>query len=86
VYKVQLARQAEKSLESVFRSDRSLYERFLHAFDVIARDPSQGKPLHGQLRGLQSYGMGSYRILYETRRNRLLVIIIDLGHRKAIYH
>ena len=86
MYTVRLARQAEKALEGVFRSDRSLYERFLRAFDVIARDPSQGKPLHGQLRGLLSYRMGSYRILYETHHKRLLVIIIDLGHRKEIYH
>jgi mRNA interferase RelE/StbE len=86
VYKVHLTRQAEKSLADVFRSDRSLYERFLRAFDVIARDPSQGKPLHGQLRGLSSYRMGSYSILYETHHGRLLVVIIDLGHRKGIYH
>lgn len=86
MYKVRLTRQAEKSLEAVFRSDRSLYDRFLRAFDVIARDPSQGKPLHGQLHGLSSYRMGSYRILYETHRDRLLIIIIDLGHRKEIYH
>ncbi|MBI4676316.1 MAG: type II toxin-antitoxin system RelE/ParE family toxin [Elusimicrobia bacterium] len=85
VHKVQLTRQAEKSLESVFRADRSLYERFLRTFDAIARDPSQGKPLHGELRGLLSHRMGSYRILYEAHHNRLLVIIIDLGHRKEIY-
>lgn len=85
VYSVQLTRQAEKALESVFRADRSLYQRFLRALEAIAHDPAQGKPLHGKLRGLSSYRMGNYRILYETHHNRLLVIIIDLGHRKGIY-
>jgi mRNA interferase RelE/StbE len=75
----------EKEFEIVYRSDRSLYERFLKAFHVISKDPSQGKPLHGQLRGLFSYRMGSYRILNETHHNRLVVVIIDLGHRKGIY-
>jgi mRNA interferase RelE/StbE len=85
VYRVDLTRQAEKELEGVFRSDRSLYDRFIKAFLVLSHDPSQGKPLHGQLRGLSSYRLGSYRILYETHRHRLVVVIIDLGHRKGIY-
>lgn len=85
MYKVELARQAEKELESVFRSDRRLYERFLKAFEAIARDPSQGKPLHGQLRGLNSYRMGSYRILYEIHHGRLVIVVVDLGHRRDIY-
>lgn len=85
MFKVELTHQAEKSLEGVFRSDRSLYERFIKAFDVIAEDPSQGKPLHGKLRGVSSYRLGSYRILYETHHQRLVVVIIDLGHRKEIY-
>ena len=85
MYQVKLTRQAEKELERIFRSDRSLYERFLRAFESISHNPSDGKPLHGQLRGLLSYRMGSYRILYEIHHQRLLVIIIDLGHRREIY-
>ena len=85
MYNVELTHQAERALEGVFRSDRSLYERFLKAFNAIAQDPSQGKPLHGKLRGLFSYRLGSYRILYDIHHHRLVVVIIDLGHRKGIY-
>jgi mRNA interferase RelE/StbE len=85
VYKVELTYQAERALEGVFRSDRSLYERFLKAFGIIAQDLAQGKCLHGKLRGVYSYRLGSYRILYETYHQRLVVVIIDLGHRKEIY-
>jgi mRNA interferase RelE/StbE len=85
VFKVELSHQASKDLEKVFRSDRRLYQRFLNAFQSISRDPSQGKPLQGDLRGLRSYRLGSYRILYEIRNKELLVIVIDLGHRREIY-
>ena len=85
MYKIELARQAEKELARGFGSDRSLYDRFLRAFHSISQNPSEGKPLHGQLRGLSSYRMGSYRILYETQHQRLLIVIIDLGHRREIY-
>ena len=85
MYRIEVSRLAEKELEKVFRSDRSLYERFLRAFQTLSADPAQGKPLHGQLKGLSSYRVGSYRILYETYHHRLLVVIIDLGHRRDIY-
>jgi mRNA interferase RelE/StbE len=85
VFRVELTHQAEKSLEGVLRSDRSLNERFIKAFDVMAKGPSQGKPLRGRLRGVFSYRLGSDRILYETHRRRLIVVAIDLGHRKEIY-
>jgi mRNA interferase RelE/StbE len=86
VYKVELSRQAEKDLEKVFRADKKLYQRFIAAFQAIARDPlEEGKPLHGELKGLRSHRFGSYRILYEVRHSELLVIVIDLGHRREIY-
>ncbi|MBI5630619.1 MAG: type II toxin-antitoxin system RelE/ParE family toxin [Elusimicrobia bacterium] len=85
MYRVELSRQAGKDLGRVFRADRKLYQRFLSAFEDISRDPAQGKPLHGELRGLMSYRMGNYRILYEVHRGRLLVVVVDLGHRREIY-
>ena len=85
MYKVELGRQAGKDLEKIFRSDKKLYQRFLNAFRVIAQNPTDGKPLQGELKGLRSYRLGSYRILYEVRYGELLVVVIDLGHRRAIY-
>ena len=81
-----MSRQAEKDLERVFRADKKLYQRFISSFQVIARNPmEEGKPLHGELKGLRSYRFGSYRILYEVWHGALLVFVIDLGHRREIY-
>lgn len=86
MYRVELSRQAEKDLERVFRSDKKLYQRFVAALRTIALDPvAEGKPLHGELKGLRSHRFGSYRIVYEARHGELLVIVIDLGHRREIY-
>ena len=85
MFKVELSRPAEKVIEAIYKSDRKLYRRFINAFVDIAKDPSQGKLLHGKLKGLSSYRMGNYRIVYETFHRKLLVIILDLGHRKGIY-
>lgn len=86
MYKVELSRQAEKELEKVFRSDKRLYQRFINVLKAIARNPTEeGKPLHGELKELRSHRFGSYWILYEVRQGELLVIVIDLGHRREIY-
>jgi mRNA interferase RelE/StbE len=85
MYKIELSKPAEKEIDKIYNSDRNLYQRFINAFVDIASDPSQGKLLHGQLKGLSSYRVGSYRIIYETYHQKVLVIILDLGHRKDIY-
>ena len=63
----------------------ALYQRVARALDDLERDPFQGKPLKGELKGRYSYRVGSYRILYLVRRHQLVVIVIDIGHRRAIY-
>lgn len=86
MYRIELSRPAAKDLEKIYRSDKKLYQRFINALQAIAADPLDGKPLHGELKGLRSYRLGSYRILYEVHHRELLVVIIDLGHRREIYH
>ena len=48
-------------------------------------NPYQGKALRGEFTGKYSYRLGSYRIIYKLRKGELLVIIIDIGHRRDIY-
>ncbi len=62
-----------------------LYERIVRVLDDLGKDPFQGKALRGELKGTYAYRMGSYRILYRLEHHRLVVIIIDIGHRRNIY-
>ena len=84
-YKLELTRQAETSLERIARSDSRLYQRMTQIFDSLQQDPFQGKPLKGRLKGRYSYRVGTYRIIYTIFRSELLVVVIDMGHRRDIY-
>ncbi len=84
-YRVELTRQAEKSFGLIMSSQPDIGVRIAHAIDTIAADPGAGVPLKGRLKGLNKYRVGPYRIIYEIRHSRLLVVIIDIGHRKEIY-
>ena len=85
MHRIELSRRAAKNLENIFRSDKKLYQRFINSLQTIAQNPMEGKLLQGEFKGLRSYRLGSYRILYEVRRGELLVVVIDLGHRREIY-
>ena len=84
-YRIELTHQAERSLRRIAQSEPSLYTRVAQAIDGLGSDPFQGKPLKGELKGRYSYRVGSYRILYVIHRHHLLVIVVDVGHRREIY-
>ena len=60
-------------------------ERVRHAVERLAESPRLGKPLAGELVPFWSYRVGDYRIVYEIRDDELVVLVVMLGHRRAIY-
>ena len=84
-YKLELTRQAESVLRRIADRERGLYQRIANVLDSLEEDPFQGKALKGTLKGFHSYRVGSYRVIYRIFQSRLLVIVIDVGHRRDIY-
>ncbi len=46
---------------------------------------SFGKPLQYSLKGYRRLRVGDYRVVYTIIDDKVLVFIIDIDHRKAIY-
>jgi len=84
-YKVALSNHAERVIRRMAEREPALYQRVANTLDDLQRDPHQGKPLKGELKGRYSYRVGSYCIVYRIRQQQLLVLIIDIGHRRDIY-
>ncbi len=85
MYKIGFSNLAAKELEKIYRSDRKLYFRFITAVESLKIAPFQGKSLKGRLKGDYSLRIGDYRIIYAVYKDKLMVYIIDLGHRREIY-
>ena len=85
VYKIEFSGQAGKALGWIVKREPALGRRIAAALEGLAKDPFQGKSLKGELKGRYSYRIGSYRILYRVFKNQLLVIVIDISHRRDIY-
>ena len=84
MYRVVLTKQAERSFNHLMKSQPNIGRRVAQALDIISGDPSEGVPLRGDLKGLYKYRVGIYRIIYEIVRSKLIVTVIDIGHRKDI--
>jgi len=84
-YKLELTRQAETVLRRIADRESALYRRIANVLDSLEVDPFQGKALKGTLKGFHSYPVGSYRVIYRIFQSSLLVIVIDVGHRRDIY-
>ena len=85
MYRIELTKVAEKELTYLYKTNKRLFERINAALDTLSKDPYEGKPLKNILKGNYSYRVGEYRIIYTIRRNQLVVIIIDVGHRREVY-
>ncbi len=49
-------------------------------------DPATiAKSLKGGLKGLYRFRVGDYRIICDIQRDRVVVLVLDAGHRKDVY-
>lgn len=81
-YHLVFTKRAKKDIEAL---PSLIKDRISKALDWIAADPFTGKALKGELKGLYSYRMGSYRIIYQIHKEEILVIVLKIGHRREIY-
>ena len=81
-FHVVLRRKVAKNLK---RIDKKYRKRIIVALIKLEETPYIGKALRGELKGLYSLKVWPYRIIYKTYNNKLIVYVIDIGHRQGIY-
>ncbi len=75
-----MQRRAQRVLR---RLPRELLDRLGKAFETLEEDPYVGKRLVGA--SLYRYRVGDLRIVYSIEEDRLIVLVLDIGHRNDIY-
>jgi mRNA interferase RelE/StbE len=72
------------ALKDLKRLDRSAARRILDKIDAdLAAHPGKDKALSGQYKGLFSYRVGDYRVVYAMLRDAILVLRV--AHRADAY-
>ncbi|KLI18976.1 type II toxin-antitoxin system RelE/ParE family toxin [Brachyspira hyodysenteriae] len=83
--KVSITRTAKKSLEKLDRNIQKRILDFLSYLETLENHRVKGKSLKGELKEYWRYRVGDYRILSKIIDNELIILVIDIGHRKDIY-
>lgn len=83
LYRIVLADRAERELR---RLDREAQSRIVTAIRQLAADPRHN-PRVKRLSGRVGYRMrvGDYRVLFDIEDDRLVVLVIQIGHRREVY-
>jgi mRNA interferase RelE/StbE len=86
-YSVELSESADRELGKLDVQHRKRILKFLRERVAKLDDPrSVGEALHGsQLGEFWKYRVGDYRLIAKIEDERLLVLVLRVGHRKEIY-
>ena len=85
-YNVELSSRAKKELKKIDKYQAKLITTWLFAnIDQSTNPRKHGKPLAENLSGLWRYRVGNYRIVCEIKDAELIVLAINIGHRREIY-
>ncbi|MFA5173580.1 MAG: type II toxin-antitoxin system RelE/ParE family toxin [Candidatus Pacearchaeota archaeon] len=82
MYQLNFDRDALSSLKKLKRGEQ---ENLLQRIDKLKENPYLGKRLSGNLFGLWRLRVDKYRILYKIVEDKLIIVILDIGHRKDVY-
>jgi mRNA interferase RelE/StbE len=86
-YSVELSESADRELGKLDAQLRKRILKFLHERVAKLDDPrSIGEALHGsQLGEFWKYRVGDYRLISKIEDDRLVVLVLRVGHRREIY-
>lgn len=85
-WSVEVSALARKQLEKIGPNAAGEITRYLKNRIAPSDDPRQfGKGLVGDLSGYWRYRVGDYRIVCQLINARLVVLVVEIGHRSDIY-
>jgi len=86
-YRVELSESADRELDRLDAQNRKRILKFLYLRVAKLDDPRTiGEPLHGSRLGeFWKYRVGAYRLICKIEDDRLVVLVLRVGHRKEIY-
>lgn len=85
-YSVIFSKKSIKQLQKIDKLHQSIITNWIKNNLVNCEDPrAYGKSLTGNKSGEWRYRVGDYRILAEIRDNEVVIILLEVGHRREIY-
>lgn len=85
-YSVEYTKQAIKSLKKLDKSTKCLIVGWIEKNLIGCENPRiHGKPLTANRSGQWRYRIGDYRIIANIVDDKIIIVILNVGHRREIY-
>ena len=85
-YEVRLEKNAQKSLKKMDKNDARIIMAWISKNLINCENPyTHGKALRGDLKRKWRYRVGEYRLICNIDDEKIMILILEAGHRKEIY-
>ena len=85
-YHVEFSKSAQKMLRKFDPGVRNMIIRWIRKnLEGCTNARAHGKALTGNLAGLWRYRVGNYRLIADIQDDRLVILMLEAGHRGEIY-
>ncbi|CAD6879500.1 RelE/StbE family addiction module toxin [Methylomonas albis] len=84
-WSIRLKTGAAKAINKLDKPVRDRIKAFLDQLAEQDNPRIAGKALQGKLSAYWRYRVGDYRLICQIQDDELIVLVVELGHRKDIY-
>ena len=84
-WKVELTDTAKKQLARLDKTQAQRITKYLRRVMLLEDPRDAGKALTGNLRTYWRYRVGDFRIICEIQDDKVIVLVLTIGHRREIY-
>jgi len=85
-WRIEITNTAKKQLAKLDRQVQTEIVRYLRERISTDDDPRRyGAPLRKELAGRWKYRLGAYRLICEIQDEKILVLVLMVGHRSKVY-
>ena len=82
---IEIGDDARKAFRKLAKTDADRLTRFLADLLTLDDVRQRGSMLTGGMKGLWRYRVGDYRIICRVEAGRMVVLVLDFGHRREVY-
>ena len=84
-WEVEYSERARRVLDKLDKPVKERIEAYLDSLPDVPDPRDRGKPLSGNRAGQWRYRIGDYRAICEFRDNILVILVLEIGHRREVY-
>lgn len=84
-WKIEVSEKATKNLEKLGANSAKRIAKTMREVAALDDPRLRGEALTGNLAGFWRYRVGDWRIIVSFDDGRLVILVIEVGHRREVY-